>query len=114
MADVNYTITIEVKGDVAENKENKAVADTQNGDKAQESPFNSKKLLKAATVGIGIRSAKAIISHQIGMTELRTGHSTYQQKLQFVYNTSMQSNRYWYRRTRTPGNGWGYYPSADP
>ena len=90
MADVNYNIVIEIKGGDSANEEKRAVAQTQNGEDAQESGLDTKKLLKAAGIGIGIRSANAIISHEIGMTELRTGHSTYQKKLQFMYSTASQ------------------------
>lgn len=87
MADVSYVITIKTEGGEGDS----GIAKNQNGEdvgknKKRKKEVSAKQLLVAGG-GYALRLADTVITTEINRVSLRTGHSTYQQKISYHYNT---------------------------
>ena len=93
MADtVTYEIHIVQDGGESQKSAPKAVASVPESQSSEGNQFVGGKYgkiaVKMASFGIAIQAAKNVASTEIGRIELRTGHSTLQQRSQFVFNTT--------------------------
>ena len=87
MADVSYVITIKTEGSDGES----GVAKNQNGEDVGKNKKKKREVkpqeVVMAGVGYALRFADTVITSEINRVSLRTGHSTYQQRISWQYNT---------------------------
>lgn len=94
MADVTYRIIIEGEGGSSEGPKKDSVARTVSGD-SMSNPIGSfikgvDKIKKMAPVAYALKYVDLGITTEINRTELKTGLSTYQERLNFNYSMAKQ------------------------